>query len=190
MEPRDYVKELMKVLNTMDYEKIEKISEVLFTAYRGDKTIYIIGNGGSAATASHFACDLGKGTLGREYSSNLKRFRVQALTDSVELITAYGNDFDYNEIFSQQLRNLLQPGDVLISLTGSGNSENIIRAIDVANNIGAINVGFLGFDGGKAIGKVDHYILVESYNYGVVEDVHLMLEHMICQAFQERIKKE
>ncbi len=116
-----------------------------------------------------------------------KRFRAYSLTDNVATITAYGNDLNYEDIFVQQLRNLIQQGDILIAITGSGNSKNILKAIDLANEVGATTIGLLGFEGGKAKEMVDHKIIVKSNNYGIIEDLHLILEHMICQGLKTKI---
>ena len=183
----NYLVELKSTIEKLDVNQIEKIGGILARAYKNDKSVFIVGNGGSAATASHFACDLGKGTLERHYDMHKKRFRAYSLTDNVALMTAYGNDLDYGDIFSQQLKNLIQQGDILIAITGSGNSKNILKAIELANNVGAETIAFLGFQGGKAKEIVDHSIIIESENYGVIEDLHLMLEHMICQSLKEKI---
>ena len=182
---KNYIEEFKKTIEFLDLQKINRISEILVRAYKNDKSVFIVGNGGSASTASHFACDLGKGTLERHYDMSKKRFRAYSLTDNVALMTAYGNDLDYNNIFVQQLRNLIEKGDVLIAITGSGNSENILRAIDLANKQGAITIGLLGFNGGKAKERADHSLIIPSNNYGVVEDMHLMVGHIICQGLKE-----
>jgi D-sedoheptulose 7-phosphate isomerase len=188
MESADeYIEELKKALESIDLKEIEKISEVLIRAYETEKSVFIIGNGGSASTASHFACDLSKGTLERHYDMNKKRFRAYSLTDNVALLTAYGNDLSYDDIFSQQLKNLIKQGDILIVLTGSGNSNSIIKAVKLANDTGAITIGLLGFDGGKVAGMLDNKMVVQSNNYGVIEDLHLMLEHIFCQNLKKRI---
>ena len=183
----DYIKGLKEALEKINPKDIENISEILARAYRADKSVFIIGNGGSAATASHFACDLGKGTLERHYDMSKKRFKAYSLTDNVSTITAYSNDLGYEDIFSQQLRNLIQKGDILIVITGSGNSKNILKAVELANKNGATTIGLLGFNGGKAAEIVDHKIIIDSYNYGIVEDLHLVLEHMLCQGLKEKI---
>jgi D-sedoheptulose 7-phosphate isomerase len=185
---KKYVDDFKKTIDLIDLNQVNKISEILAIAYKNGKSVFIIGNGGSASTASHFACDLGKGTLERHYDMAKKRFKAYSLTDNVALMTAYGNDIDYNNIFVQQLRNLIEKGDILIAITGSGNSENILRSIDLANKQGATTIGFLGFDGGKAKDLTDYSIIIKSNNYGIVEDMHLMIEHMICQSLKERIK--
>lgn len=187
---KNYIEELKEKLNGVNLEEVENVIEILLKAYNEGKSIFIMGNGGSAATASHFACDLGKGTLKNHYDMVKKRFRVYSLTDNVATITAYGNDLNYEDIFSQQLVNLVRPGDVLIGITASGNSKNILKAFEVGNDNNVCTIGFLGFDGGKACGMVDHKIIVDSRNYGVIEDIHLMLEHMICASLNKRINSD
>lgn len=187
--PEHYIEELKKALDALEIKDVKEISKILANAYKNDKSVFIIGNGGSASTASHFACDLGKGTLERHYDMNKKRFKAYSLTDNVAIITAYGNDLNYDDIFAQQLRNLIQPGDILIALTGSGNSKNILNAIKLANESGAISIGLLGFEGGKVAEIVDYKIIIKSNNYGVIEDLHLVLEHIICQGLKEEINK-
>ncbi|MBM3709388.1 MAG: SIS domain-containing protein [Actinobacteria bacterium] len=182
-----YFDSLNKGLNELSREEIENVVDILLNAWKQEKQIFLIGNGGSASTASHFACDLGKGTLGRNYDDK-KRFRVISLTDNVATLTAYGNDLSFEEVFAQQLRNLVSEGDVAIFITGSGNSENILKAIEVANTNKAVTIGFLGFDGGRARQMLDHYILFKDNHYGRVEDSHLILEHLICSIIREKIK--
>jgi len=189
MEFQDYKKELERSLKRIDLVELGRIKECLFEAYKNEKNIFIIGNGGSATTASHFACDLGKGTIGKDYHGQLKRFRVSSLTDNVGIITAYGNDLGYDDIFSQQLKNVIQLEDVLISITGSGNSKNILKAMELAKDKQAVNIAFLGFDGGKARDFAHHKIIVDSQNYGIIEDLHLTLEHMLCQNLEKKIKE-
>ena len=184
----NYISELKKYIDFIRPEEINKIIEILARAYKSDKSVFIIGNGGSASTASHFACDLGKGTLERHYDMHKKRFKVYSLTDNVALLTAYGNDLTYEDIFVQQLRNLIQQGDILIAITASGNSKNILKAIKLANDIGAITIGFLGFDGGEASNLVDNKIIIPSNNYGVIEDLHMTLSHIITSNLKENIK--
>jgi len=187
---KNYFKELKKTIDEISTEDVKKVIDVLYDAYRKDKQIFIIGNGGSASTASHFACDLSKGTLQRVYDEKEKRFRVMSLTDNVALLTALGNDLSYDDVFSQQLKNLINQEDVLIAITGSGNSQNILNAVDTASKSGAVTIGFLGFDGGKLKDKVNHYIHVPSSHYGRIEDVHLVLEHLICSYLTEMKKND
>lgn len=186
---KDYFNQLKKNFDSIPYQDVKEVTDVLYKAYKNDKQIFIIGNGGSAATASHFACDLAKGTVEQLYDKNEKRFRVISLTDNIAHLTAIGNDMNYDQIFSQQIRNLIHPEDILIAITASGNSKNIINAIELASHYGAITIGFIGFDGGKLKSMVDYHIHVPSNNYGHVEDIHLALEHAIC-AYLREMKKE
>ena len=186
----NYFKELKETIDKISVEDIKRVTNILYKAYKRDKQIFIIGNGGSASTASHFACDLSKGTLQRIYDEKEKRFRVISLTDNVAHLTALANDLDYNDVFSQQLRNLVNPGDIVVAISGSGNSKNILNAVDSASKSGAITIGFLGFDGGKLKEKVDHYIHVPSNHYGRIEDLHLVLAHLISSYLTEMKKNE
>lgn len=186
----NYFKELKNTIDKISIQHIKKVTDVLYDAYKQDKQIFIIGNGGSASTASHFACDLAKGTLQRVYDEKEKRFRVMSLTDNVALLTALGNDLNYNDVFSQQLKNLVNPGDIVVAISGSGNSKNILNAVDSASKSGAITIGFLGFDGGKLKSKVDYYIHIPSNHYGRIEDLHLVLAHLISSYLTEMKKNE
>src|SRR3989344_5739292 len=126
-DTKEYLEELKRIVDKVDLEKINSIVELFYRAYKNDNSVFIFGNGGSASTASHFACDLGKGTLGDHYNLSKKRFKVYSLTDNIATITAYANDLGFEEIFSQQLKNLIKDGDVVIAITGSGNSENVVK---------------------------------------------------------------
>jgi D-sedoheptulose 7-phosphate isomerase len=146
-----------------------------------------MGNGGSATLSSHFATDLSKTTLSRVYDQKIKRFRVISLTDNVGLLTAYSNDVSYDEVFSQQLSNLVRDHDIIIVITGSGNSPNILKAVDYAKKSNAITIGLLGFDGGKVKPLLDHSILVPSNHYGRIEAMHSMIHHLIVAYLKDRI---
>jgi len=185
LDPKDFIKEylleLKRCLESLDKTKIELIIDVLVDAYKKDRKVFILGNGGNATTASHMACDLGKGTLQRVYDNTEKRFRVISLTDNVALITAFANDLSFDDIFVQQLRNLVETDDIVIALSGSGNSPNVVRAVEYAKSCGAITIGILGFKTGGKIGKiVDYSIAVDSNHYGPIEDIQLVLNHMIA----------
>ncbi len=185
---KEYFYKLNEGLNNLDKNQINKIIDVLYNAWDQEKQIFILGNGGSASTASHFACDIGKGTLGRNYNDkSVKRFKVISLTDNVATITAYGNDLSFDDIFSQQLTNLVCKDDVVIAITGSGNSTNVIKALEVARQSKAITVAFLGFDGGKVKNMVDYPLIFKDDHYGRVEDAHLILEHLISSALCDMI---
>lgn len=179
---KNYFKEIKKAIDSLDLANIQKIIKVLFEAYKKNKQIFILGDGGSASTASHFACDLGKGTLKNVYDNKEKRVRVVSLTDNVATITAFGNDLSFEDIFSQQLNNLVKKGDVVIGISGSGNSPNVIKAVRYAKRYGAKTIGFLGFKtGGKLSKLVDYKIIVQDNHYGRIENIHLMLAHLISE---------
>tara|TARA_Y100000310_G_scaffold302283_1_gene339429 strand:+ start:276 stop:965 length:690 start_codon:yes stop_codon:yes gene_type:complete len=182
---KDYFSELKNALDKIELKDLQKITEVLAQARKDKRTIFIMGNGGSASTASHIACDLGKGTLKNVYNPAEDRLRVISLTDNVATMTAFANDLSYDEIFVQQLHNLMKEGDVVIGISGSGNTPNVIKALMYAKQNGATTIGFLGFHtGGIAKEFADYSIIVKSSSYGVVEDVHLSLNHIltICLA--------
>lgn len=176
----DYLQELKRCLDLLPKEKIAKVVSEIVEIFKKNKTIFIMGNGGSASTSSHMSCDLNKGTLRRHYDEREKRFRVISLTDNTALLTAYGNDLSYEDVFVQQLRNLVKKGDLVIAISASGNSPNVIKAVEYASRSGAKTIGFLGFkDGGKLAKLVDLSIIVESESYGICEDIHLVLDHII-----------
>ncbi len=193
-QSREYIKsffeEIKKCIAEIDINKIEQIADVLYSAWKNDRQVFILGNGGSASQASHMAADISKNTLGRVYDPRIKRFRIMALTDNVSLMTAYANDVGYDEVFSQQLRNLINEHDVLIVITGSGNSPNVIRAVEYARECNAINIGLLGFDGGKVRKMLDYEITVKSNNYGVIETVHPAIHHLMVGYFRQKIDNE
>jgi D-sedoheptulose 7-phosphate isomerase len=180
-----YFNILKKTIDEIPMEKVERIVEMILEAYQNSKYVFIMGNGGSASTASHFACDLGKGTI----CEGKRRFRVVCLNDNIPLMTALSNDFGYDRVFVEQLMNLVNPGDLVISITASGNSPNILTAVQYAKDQGAKAIGFIGFGGGKLKEIVDEHIIIANTNYGQVEDVHLILSHAISQYFKEIIEK-
>ena len=177
----DYILELTRCLKSLDKTKIELVIDVLVDAYKKDRKVFILGNGGAASTSSHMACDLGKGTLQRVYDNTEKRFRVISLTDNVAVMTAFANDLSFDDIFVQQLRNLVETDDVVIALSGSGNSPNVVKAVEYARLCGAKTIGILGFKTGGKLGKmVDYSIIIDSNHYGPIEDIQLILNHMIA----------
>jgi D-sedoheptulose 7-phosphate isomerase len=153
------------------------VVDALVNANRAGQTVYICGNGGSASTATHFGCDLAK----RPIVAGQPRYRVIPLTDNNALMTALSNDIGYEVVFSEQLIPLVRKGDILIGISGSGNSKNVLNAVQVAKEAGAITIGFSGYDGGKLAPAVDISVHVPSFNMAMVEDIHLMLEHAICE---------
>ena len=172
----DYTATLQDVLNRLPAGDIARTADAILEAGERGSTIFILGNGGSAATASHFACDLAKGTQKPGHTS----FRVIALTDNVPLITAWGNDTSYDRIFAEQLRPLVRPDDLVIGISGSGNSPNVLEAMRVAREAGARTIGWTGFRGGKLHVMVDQCVIVPSDSMEQIEDVHLIMEHAVC----------
>ena len=173
---KDYIDRLEQGLRAIDPEAIADVVEALERARVEQRTLFIIGNGGSAATASHMANDLQK----LASHGKTPAFRAIALTDNVPLITAWGNDEDYTAVFVRQLEALARDEDLLIAITGSGNSQNIVRAMEWAKNAGLKTIALLGFDGGKAVDLADHVLLFPEDHYGRIEDAHMILEHMIA----------
>ena len=171
-----YLDYLTSVLKAIDTREIGQFIETLLDARERGATIYFIGNGGSAATASHFANDIAIGT-----NSYDKPFRAVSLTDSNAIITAVGNDFGYEEIFVRQLRVLGRAGDVVVAISASGNSPNLIRAFDYAKSIGIKTVAITAFDGGKMKQIADEGVHVPTApkEYGPAEDAHMVLDHLV-----------
>jgi D-sedoheptulose 7-phosphate isomerase len=185
---KDYLNGLKDVLDRLPLKSIDEIIRVIEQARDEGRQIFVIGNGGSAATASHMMNDLCKGTLGHKGDAAWPRLRVIALTDNVSLMTAWANDTDFNHIFSEPLKNLAQRGDVLIAISASGNSPNIIAAVEAAKQIGVTVIGFGGFTGGKLSKMADVSLVVPSDGYGPVEDVHMILDHIITGYLYEKLK--
>ena len=172
---RDYLDLVNKMLAELPEDKIRDVIETLKSAHADGRQVFVLGNGGSAATASHFACDLQKGL--KEFTG--KRFKVMAVTDSVPIMTAWGNDNSYDDIFAEQLDSLLEPGAVVLAISGSGNSPNVIKAIEKANEMGAITIGWAGYSGGKLAQVAQKSIVVDSDNMQRIEDVHMVLAHLV-----------
>jgi D-sedoheptulose 7-phosphate isomerase len=181
---RSYFQTVQTLLNDIPFAAVDQAADAVLRAYDADQTIYICGNGGSAATASHFGCDLSKRTRvpGQRY------FRVLSLTDNVSLMTALSNDIGFDIVFAEQLRPLVRAGDVVIGISGSGNSVNVLKAMEVAEAAGATTIGFSGYDGGKLAPLVDISVHVPSFNMAMVEDVHLMLEHAMCERLLAQVQ--
>ena len=173
---KGYLDYLSTLLKRLDIQQIVTFIDTLLDARERGATIFFIGNGGSAATASHFANDIGIGS--RSWN---KPFKAIALTDNVAVITAIGNDYGYSEIFILQLKTLANAGDVLVAISASGNSENIIKAVQYANDQNMMTLGLTGFDGGKLKNTAQLGIHVEcpSGEYGPVEDIHMVIDHLV-----------
>ncbi|HUJ09068.1 MAG TPA: SIS domain-containing protein [Verrucomicrobiae bacterium] len=186
---KNYINSLKKVLDRSPWEAVDPILQAVEEVYQRRGQIFVIGNGGSAATASHMMNDLNKGTLGHKGDAPWPRFRVIALTDNVSLMTAWVNDTDYNHAFSEPLKNLAQRGDLLIAISASGNSPNIIAAVEAAKQIGVKVIGLTGFGGGKLAKLAAVSFLVPSDEYGPVEDVHMILDHIMTSYLYEKLKQ-
>jgi D-sedoheptulose 7-phosphate isomerase len=179
---QSYFVELQNILANLSEDEIEQVLVILHEARNSNQQVFILGNGGSASTASHFVCDLGKNTR----VPGTPNFRVMGLTDNIALFSALANDEGYENVFAQQLANHLQPGDVVIGISTSGNSKNVVNAIQLANSGGAKTIGFTGFDSGEIGSMVDVNLHVPSQSIEHVEDVHLVLEHLITKALREK----
>jgi D-sedoheptulose 7-phosphate isomerase len=186
---RDYINGLKNVLDRLPWEVVDQILKIVEEVHQRRGQIFVIGNGGSAATASHMMNDLNKGTLGQKGDASWPRFRVIALTDNVSLMTAWANDTDYNHGFSEPLKNLAQRDDVLIAISASGNSPNIIAAVEAAKQMGLKVIGLTGFGGGKLAKLANVSFIVASSEYGPVEDVHMILDHIMTGYLYEKLKQ-
>ena len=179
-----YIAGLKTTLDQMDQTPIHDMIEALHHARENGRKVFIMGNGGSASTASHFVCDLAKNTRHADWPD----FRVVGLTDNMALMTAYANDEGYDQVFSQQLASLIYPDDVVIGISTSGNSDNVLRAIEEAKkHPGVITIGLTGFDAGQLGDMVDIHVHVPSDCIEYVEDIHLVLEHLITKALREMV---
>ncbi len=174
-----YADSICTHLQGISWRCVERFVEILLSSWREGSTVFIAGNGGSASTASHLACDLAKTTLGSSPREKERRLKAICLSDNVPLMTAWANDEGYDCVFSEQMKNLARPGDLLIVISASGNSPNILQALQTARELGMHTLGLLGFDGGKAKDHTEEHLLVPSYDYGQVEGVHSVVGHMI-----------
>ncbi len=179
-----YLSELSATISRLPLAEIDRLIELLEAARREGRQVLLLGNGGSAATASHFCCDLAKNTI----TPGLPPFRALSLTDNTALMTAWANDTAYDNLFWGQLQCLLRPGDLVIGISGSGNSPNVLRAMEMARKEGATTVGLIGFAGGKLKELVDLAIIVPSQCMEQIEDLHLVIEHLVVTALRERAK--
>lgn len=178
---KKYTNEFVDVLNNLDEEKLAALYDLLNKTKETNNKVFMLGNGGSSASASHWVCDFNKGTN----HEDSKRLQVYSLSDNTPLFSAVGNDFSYEDVFVEQLKNYLSPGDLVIGLSVSGNSENIVRALKYANEIDADTYSIVGnYDGGM-IDASKESLIVPSKNYGVVEDIHMYVCHLLSQYMYE-----
>ena len=178
---QEYIFRLQEVLRGIQHAEVEQFVDLLLEARASDRNIFFVGNGGSAATSSHFANDFGIGTRQRN-----NPFRAVSLTDNLATITAIGNDFGYDQVFSRQIEILGRADDLLVAVSASGNSENLIRAFETAKNLRLTTVAITAFDGGALRKMADYSVHVPTSKgeYGPAEDAHLILDHLITHYFQ------
>ncbi len=177
-----YRNHLLRTLSRVDSAKVAQAIAWLREARDEERHIFVCGNGGSASTASHFACDIVKGCS----YGQAKRFRILALTDSLPTLTAYSNDVSYESVFVEPLKNFARPKDLVMALSGSGNSANVVRAIEYANSIGCRTIALSGRDQGRLGRLAQLNIHVPEPHMGRIEDAHMMVCHMICYYFMEQ----
>jgi len=181
---KNYLVELNNIFNTINSKEFEEFIGELTCAYKRKSNIFICGNGGSAATASHFTCDINKGVS----FDKMRRFKVICLNDNIPTIMAYANDISYENIFVEQLKNFINTDDLIIGVSCSGNSENILRVIDFANNNGGRTFGICGFGGGKLKNAAQKSIIIKSDDMQKVEDVHSVIFHCVMQWLNKHVK--
>lgn len=179
-----YFAELEQMMQALSIPHLEHVFQLFDDAYRHGSRIFIMGNGGSAATASHFALDLAKNTI----MPGVPRLKAISLTDHVPLITAWSNDTAYEHVFAEQLANMIEPGDMAIGISASGNSPNVINALQLAKKSRAVTVGLLGAKGGKIKDIVDAYVLAPGQNIEQEEDAHMILTHIITRHMREVVR--
>ncbi len=174
---KTYIDGLKKVLDAFDHEAFERLVAAFLSAYENGRRIFVMGNGGSASTASHWVCDINKGTC-----LNLeKRFRMMCLNDSISTMMAYANDLSYEDVFVEQLKNFFEPGDLVIGISGSGNSGNVLKAIEWAGAHGGVTAGLCGYGGGKLKNLAGIALHIKVDDMQKTEDMHMIVVHMIMQ---------
>lgn len=182
---KNFFQELSAQMDQVSWKEIARAIKILHATHEDDGQVYLIGNGGSAAIASHFANDLNKTVLGRKGSKNTKRFRAISLSDNAPTLTAWANDVGFEDVFAEQLKNFAQEKDALVVISSSGNSPNIIKAAETAKNLHLSIIGLVGFDGGKLLPLSDAKIHVPSDKYVIVESAHDAICHLITTYFEE-----
>jgi D-sedoheptulose 7-phosphate isomerase len=179
-----YLEQLKGMLDNVDVKQIENVMQAFETAYLNDKTIYICGNGGSTATAAHWVCDFSKGTI----APGKRRMRMFSLGDNMSMLTAYANDECYEHVFSEPIKTYVREGDVVVIISASGNSPNALEAARAGAEMKAVTIGLTGFGGGKLAQMVNHPVVVQCKEYGPVEDLHMILDHIISSHMRKYIE--
>lgn len=180
---KSYIEKEIEVLQRLPLEDINTVINILEEARLDKKRVFICGNGGSASTASHFECDFNKGV---SYEQKIK-YDFECLSDNVPMMMAIANDISYDDIFVVPLRNKLRSGDIVIGISGSGNSENVVKALTYGNDIGARTIALVGYDGGRLRNIAKYCIHVKIDNMQIVEDIHLVLDHMMMYILSELV---
>lgn len=180
----EYIDNLKITLDKFPHFYFNIMIEALLKAYHEERRIFVMGNGGSASTASHWVCDVNKGCC-LPYE---KKFKMMCLNDSISTMMAYANDLSYDDIFVEQLKNFFHPGDIVIGISGSGNSKNVLNAIGYANANGGITIGLCGFVGGHLQRSVHIPILAKVADMQIVEDIHMIVVHMAMQRLSREIE--
>lgn len=189
LDARSFLERVGQELQRINPAEIQALAEAVWRCYQEGRFVFLIGNGGSGSNCSHFCEDLGKGSLRREDFENdrKKRLRVLSLTDNTPYILAWGNDEGFDKVFAEQLKNLGSPGDLLIAISGSGNSPNILRAVDWANRHGLTTFGCTGFSGGKLRTLAQQNLHVPLDDMGIVESIHLTAFHWVVDDLHRRV---
>jgi D-sedoheptulose 7-phosphate isomerase len=183
-----FLERVSRELLRIDSEEVRHLADAIWECYQKNRFVFVIGNGGSGSNASHFCEDMGKCTLRREdYDTDKKRLRILSLTDNTPYILAWGNDEGFERVFAEQLKNLASPGDLLVAISGSGNSPNILRAVEWANSHGLKTYGCTGFNGGKLRGLAQTGMHVPLDDMGIVESIHLTAFHWVVDDLHRRI---
>jgi D-sedoheptulose 7-phosphate isomerase len=192
LAPGEYLDRVKSELDRLDRDEISRFSDAIFHSYETSRFVFLCGTGGSGSNASHMCEDLGKGTIRREDYTNdsRRRLKVLSLTDNTPYILAWANDEGYDRVFVEQLKNLASPGDLLIAISGSGNSPNVLRAVEWANDHGLRTFGLTGFSGGKLRQIVHQGLHVPLADMGIVESVHLLVFHWVLDNLYHRIAGE
>ena len=181
-----YLNRLKTVMDNFDLNAFGKMVHTLLDAYSRQAHIFVMGNGGSGSTASHLTCDINKGCC----IDLEKKFKMICLNDNIPTMLAFANDLSYDAVFEEQLKNFFNPGDLVIGISGSGNSENVLRAIGFASKNGGKTIGWSGFGGGRLAGMVDLAFVVDSHDMQQVEDAHMVVAHMIMQSVYAALHQE
>ncbi len=178
-EINEYYEREKKVIDALDRKEINDAMNVLLAAYERDATVYVFGNGGSSATASHMVCDFNKGTC----QDLDKKFRFVCLNDNLPILMAVANDDSFENVFLYQLKGKLRKEDVVLAISGSGNSHNVVKAVEYAKEVGAEIIAMTGYQGGKIRKMADHFLHVPVEDMQITEDIHMSFDHMIMQIF-------